>query len=81
MVAVDWDSCFADGACIEACPVQVFQWYRTENDVPVIEMTNATNAGSGEDHEKEGRKRLYRQIRSHKTMKIEMVLGYMLSPI
>ena len=23
MVAVDWDSCFADGACIEACPVQV----------------------------------------------------------
>ncbi len=34
MVAVDWDSCVADGACIEACPVQVFQWYRTENDVP-----------------------------------------------
>jgi NAD-dependent dihydropyrimidine dehydrogenase PreA subunit len=30
MVAVDWDSCYADGACIEACPVQVFQWYRTE---------------------------------------------------
>ena len=26
MVAVDWDSCVADGACIEACPVQVFQW-------------------------------------------------------
>jgi NAD-dependent dihydropyrimidine dehydrogenase PreA subunit len=24
MVAVDWDSCYADGACIEACPVQVF---------------------------------------------------------
>jgi NAD-dependent dihydropyrimidine dehydrogenase PreA subunit len=22
MVAVDWDSCYADGACIEACPVQ-----------------------------------------------------------
>jgi ferredoxin len=56
MVAVDWDSCYADGACIEACPVPVFQWYRTENDVPVIGMTNATNAGSGEDHEKEGRK-------------------------
>lgn len=28
MVAVDWDSCVADGACIEACPVQVFQWYQ-----------------------------------------------------
>jgi len=23
MLAVDWDSCYADGACIEACPVQV----------------------------------------------------------
>ena len=32
MVAVDWDSCVADGACIEACPVQVFQWYRTEKE-------------------------------------------------
>ena len=25
-VGVDRDSCIADGACIEACPVQVFQW-------------------------------------------------------
>jgi NAD-dependent dihydropyrimidine dehydrogenase PreA subunit len=33
MVAADWDSCIADGACIEAYPLQVFQWYRTENDV------------------------------------------------
>ena len=24
MVALDFDSCVADGACIEACPVQVF---------------------------------------------------------
>jgi ferredoxin len=56
MVAVDWDSCYADGACIEACPVQVFQWYRTENDVPAIEMANGTSAGTGEDHDKEGRK-------------------------
>jgi NAD-dependent dihydropyrimidine dehydrogenase PreA subunit len=55
MVAVDWDSCFADGACIEACPVQVFQWYRTEQDVPAIQMANATSAGSGEDHDREGR--------------------------
>lgn len=23
MVAVDWDSCIADGACIEACPVRL----------------------------------------------------------
>ena len=36
MVAVDWDSCYVDGACIEACPVQLFQGYRTENDMPAI---------------------------------------------
>ena len=46
-MALDFDSCVADGACIEACPVQVFQWYRTEQDVPAIEMTNATSAGTG----------------------------------
>jgi NAD-dependent dihydropyrimidine dehydrogenase PreA subunit len=23
-VGVDWDSCIADGSCIEVCPVQVF---------------------------------------------------------
>ena len=29
MVAVDWDSCVADGACIEACPVNVYEWLET----------------------------------------------------
>ncbi|MEO9320833.1 MAG: ferredoxin family protein [Nitrososphaera sp.] len=48
VVAVDWDSCIADGSCISACPVQVFQWYRSENDVPAKEMANATSAGSGD---------------------------------
>lgn len=47
MVAVDWDSCVADGACIEACPVQVFQQYRTENDIPATQMVNATSSGTG----------------------------------
>jgi NAD-dependent dihydropyrimidine dehydrogenase PreA subunit len=56
MVALDWDSCIADGACIEACPVQVYQWYRTEQDVPAIEMQNTASAGTGEDHSREGRK-------------------------
>src|SRR3990170_7413410 len=56
MVAVDWDSCVADGACIEACPVQVFQWYRTEQDVPAIEMANATSQGTGENSMKDVRK-------------------------
>ncbi len=36
MVANDWDVCVADGACIEACPVQVFQWYRTDKDISGI---------------------------------------------
>ncbi|MGC1133192.1 MAG: ferredoxin family protein [Nitrososphaeraceae archaeon] len=55
-IAVDWDSCIADGACIEACPVQVFQWYRTEQDVPAIEMANATSEGTGENSMKDVRK-------------------------
>ena len=55
MVAVDWDSCYADGACIEACPVQVFQWYRTEKDIPAKEAIDKTFDGSGST-EKEERK-------------------------
>jgi NAD-dependent dihydropyrimidine dehydrogenase PreA subunit len=55
MVAVDWDSCYADGACIEACPVQVFQWYRTEKDIPAKKAIDQTFAGSGST-EKEERK-------------------------
>ncbi|HEY7733397.1 MAG TPA: ferredoxin family protein [Nitrososphaera sp.] len=47
MVAIDWDSCVADGACIEACPVQVFQWYRTEHDVAGKEAINVQFAGTG----------------------------------
>lgn len=46
-VAVDWDSCIADGGCIEVCPVQVYQWYRTESDIPAIQMINGVSAGTG----------------------------------
>ena len=53
MVAVDWDSCVADGACIESCPVQVFQWYRTEKDIPAIEAINETFDGSGNSEKEE----------------------------
>jgi len=49
MVAVDWDSCIADGACIEACPVQVFQWYRTEKDIPAKDVVGQTFEGTGKD--------------------------------
>ena len=55
-VAVDWDSCISDGACIEACPVQVYQWYRSVQDVPAIEMVNAVSEGTGDDNNREGRK-------------------------
>ena len=55
MVAVDWDSCVADGACIEACPVQVFQWYRTEKDVPASQAVGQTFEGTG-SAEKDERK-------------------------
>ena len=47
MVAVDWDSCVADGACIESCPVQVFQWYRTEKDIPASTVVDQTFEGTG----------------------------------
>ncbi len=49
MVAVDWDSCVADGACIEACPVQVFQWQRTEKDIPAKDVVGQTFEGTGSD--------------------------------
>ena len=47
---------YEDGASIEAYPVQVFQWYRSEHDFPAVEMTNATSAGTGENQNREGRK-------------------------
>ncbi|MBE5729553.1 ferredoxin family protein [Candidatus Parvarchaeota archaeon] len=28
-VAVDWDVCNADGSCITACPVSLFDWFET----------------------------------------------------
>ena len=55
-VGVNWDSCIADGSCIEACPVQVFQWYMMEHDVPAAEMGNGTSAGVGENQHRDGRK-------------------------
>ena len=31
VVGVDFDLCIADGACIDACPVDVFEWIETPN--------------------------------------------------
>ena len=25
-VAVDWEACIADGACMDVCPVSLFEW-------------------------------------------------------
>ena len=41
-VAVDWDSCISAGECFGVCPVQTFQWYRTETDIPAVECLGAT---------------------------------------
>ncbi len=47
MVAVDWDSCIADGACLDSCPVQVFEWYRTAVDVPAKDVLTTKSPGNG----------------------------------
>ena len=54
-VAVDWDSCITCGKCIEECPMHLFQWYRTEQDIPAFKMINAISAGTGEFRKGEGR--------------------------
>ena len=46
-VAVDWDSCVAAGACMSVCPVQTFQWYRTEKDIPAADCKGETFEGTG----------------------------------
>ncbi|MBL7001310.1 MAG: ferredoxin family protein [Nitrosopumilus sp.] len=46
-VAVDWDSCVAAGECFGVCPVQTFQWYRTEKDIPAADCLGETFEGTG----------------------------------
>ena len=47
MVDNDWDSCVADGACIEACPVKILQWYRTDKDISGIDAVKDTTPWKG----------------------------------
>lgn len=47
LVAVDWDCCIADGSCIDVCPVKLYQWYRTDNDISAIDTANTTSNGDG----------------------------------
>jgi NAD-dependent dihydropyrimidine dehydrogenase PreA subunit len=37
-VAIDWDGCIADGACMDVCPVDLFEW-----------KLNPGNSGTGND--------------------------------
>ena len=46
-VAVDWDSCTAQGSCFSVCPVQTFQWYRTEKDIAAVDCKGETFEGTG----------------------------------
>lgn len=46
-VAVDWDSCIAAGSCFSVCPVQTFQWYRTEQDISAADVVGKVFAGTG----------------------------------
>ncbi len=52
-VAVDWDSCVAAGSCMSVCPVQTFQWYRTEKDIPAIDCKGETFEGTGNTEQDE----------------------------
>ncbi len=46
-VAVDWDDCTAQGSCFGVCPVQTFQWYRTEKDISADKCLGETFDGTG----------------------------------
>ena len=52
-VAVDWDSCIAAGSCMSVCPVQTFQWYRTEQDIPAKDVIGKVFAGTGKTEQSE----------------------------
>jgi len=42
--------------CIEAVPVQIFQWYRSAQDLPAAEMVDVTSVGIGENHDRDEEK-------------------------
>lgn len=42
-VAVDWDSCIADGICLMSCPVKVFEWYKNPGKVLRRERADYTD--------------------------------------
>ena len=68
-IAVDWDSCVAAGLCMSVCPVQTFQWFRTEQDISASDCLDTTFEGT--EFNRNGRKtRLYRQITTNQRTRL-----------
>lgn len=55
-VGVDWDTCIADGACLDVCPVSVYEW-----------ALNPGQIGTGRDHKIEKGSEEYNKYRTDKT--------------
>ncbi|AKA48078.1 ferredoxin [uncultured archaeon] len=54
-VAVDWEACIADGACMDVCPVSLFEW-----------ELNSGEMGTGNDKDISSDKELYDKYRTDK---------------
>jgi len=55
-VAVDWDACVADGACMDVCPVSLYEW-----------ELNPGQMGTGNDKDISKDKSLYAKYRASPT--------------
>lgn len=55
-VAVDWDSCIANGSCMDACPMGGFEWFLNEGQM-----------GKGNDLALEEGSELWMRYRSDKS--------------
>jgi NAD-dependent dihydropyrimidine dehydrogenase PreA subunit len=55
-VAVDWDSCIADGGCLDVCPVQLYEW-----------ALNPGQIGTGRDKKVEKGSKDWETYRTDKT--------------
>ena len=65
MVAVDFEACIADGACMDACPVQVFEW-----------LLNPGKMGTGQDLDLSDKPELkvrVRQIRPNTRIRLHLL--------
>ncbi len=54
-VAVDWEACIADGACMDVCPVSLFEW-----------ELNPGQSGTGNDKDISNDPDLYAKYRTDK---------------